>query len=70
MWETALNETPQQPGHVMHNMHLAAHDEYPYPGFYTVTDIQEAKRVASIFIIMGMMKMSTHLSENVEMEMR
>ena len=44
MWETALNETPQQPGHVMHNMHLAAHDEYPYPGFYTVTDIQEAKK--------------------------
>lgn len=43
MWETALNETPQQPGYVMHNMHLAAHDEYPYPGFYTVTDIQEAK---------------------------
>lgn len=44
MWETALNETPQQPGYVMHNMHLAAHDEYPYPGFYTVTDIQEAKK--------------------------
>ena len=44
MWETALNETPQQPGNVMHNMHLAAHEEYPYPGFYTVTDIQEAKK--------------------------
>lgn len=70
MWETALNETPQQPGNVMHNMHLAAHEEYPYPGFYTVTDIQEAKRVASIFIIMGTMKMSTLLSENVEMVMR
>lgn len=38
LWETALNETPSQPGHVMNNMHKAAHSEYPFPGMFTVTD--------------------------------
>lgn len=44
MWETALNETPQQPGHVMNNMHQVAHKEYPFSGMYTVTDFHEAKK--------------------------
>ncbi|WP_229130255.1 glycoside hydrolase family 2 protein [Ancylomarina sp. 16SWW S1-10-2] len=44
MWETALNETPKQPDHAMHNMHLIAHEEYPFPGMFTVTDHQEAKK--------------------------
>ncbi|WP_346881163.1 sugar-binding domain-containing protein [uncultured Algibacter sp.] len=44
LWETALNETPSQPGHVMNNMHKAAHSEYPFPGMYTVTDFEEAKK--------------------------
>ncbi|TNJ45841.1 beta galactosidase jelly roll domain-containing protein [Tamlana fucoidanivorans] len=44
LWETALNETPSQPGHVMNNMHKAAHAEYPFPGMYTVTDYEEAKK--------------------------
>lgn len=44
LWETALNETPSQPGHVMHNMHKAAHSEYPFPGMFTVTDYEEAKK--------------------------
>ena len=44
LWETALNETPSQPDHAMHNMHLAAHAEFPFPGMYTVTDHQEAKK--------------------------
>ncbi|WP_139957428.1 glycoside hydrolase family 2 protein [Flavicella sediminum] len=44
LWETALNETPTQPGHVMHNMHKAAHSEYPFPGMFTVTDYHEAKK--------------------------
>ncbi|WP_075590819.1 glycoside hydrolase family 2 protein [Labilibacter marinus] len=42
MWETALNETPYQPGHAMNNMHKAAHEEFPFPGMYTVTDYHEA----------------------------
>ncbi len=44
LWETALNETPEQPDHAMRNMHLAAHEEFPFPGMYTVTDHQEAKK--------------------------
>ena len=44
MWETALNETPQQPAHAMHKMHKIAHEEFPFPGMYTVTDHQEAKK--------------------------
>ncbi len=42
MWETALNETPQQPDRVLANMHKIAHEEYPYKGFFTVTDMHEA----------------------------
>lgn len=42
LWETAINETPYQPDYAMHNMHLAAHSEYPYPGMFTVTDYDEA----------------------------
>lgn len=44
MWETALNETPQQPDHALSNMHQAAHDEYPFKGMYTVTDFDEANK--------------------------
>jgi len=44
MWETALNETPEQPHHAMNTMHKIAHEEFPFPGFYTVTDHQEAKK--------------------------
>ena len=43
MWETAINETPTQPGHVMNRMHTIAHEEYPFPGLYTVADCDEAK---------------------------
>lgn len=42
MWETALNETPEQPEHVLRNMHKIAHEEYPYYGMFTVTDMHEA----------------------------
>lgn len=44
LWETALNETPSQPDHAMHNMHKAAHSEFPFPGMFTVTDYEEAKK--------------------------
>lgn len=42
MWETALNETPQQPERALKNMHIVAHEEYPYHGLFTVADMQEA----------------------------
>ncbi|NMH86803.1 glycoside hydrolase family 2 protein [Flavivirga algicola] len=44
LWETALNETPYQPDYAMNNMHKAAHAEYPFPGMFTVTDHDEAKK--------------------------
>ncbi|WP_366184315.1 sugar-binding domain-containing protein [Flavobacterium ovatum] len=44
MWETALNETPQQPAEAMNKMHKIAHEEFPFPGMFTVTDYQEAKK--------------------------
>lgn len=43
LWETALNETPSQPARVLQGMNKAAIDEYPFPGLYTVADVDEAK---------------------------
>jgi beta-galactosidase len=44
LWETALNETPHQPERVLGEMHRVAHDEYPFPGLFTVADVDEAKK--------------------------
>lgn len=44
MWETALNETREQPAYAMSTMHKIAHDENPFPGMFTVTDAEEAKK--------------------------
>ena len=44
LWETALNETPNQPGHLLGEMHRIAHEEYPFPGLFTVADVDEAKK--------------------------
>ncbi len=44
LWETAINETPKQPGHVMNRMHQIAHEEYPFPGLFTVADCDEAEK--------------------------
>ncbi len=43
LWETALNETPHQPPHLLKEMHRIAHEEFPFPGLYTVADVDEAK---------------------------
>jgi beta-galactosidase len=44
LWETALNETPDQPGKMLGEMHRIAHAEYPFPGMFTVADPDEAKK--------------------------
>jgi len=44
LWETALNETPSQPGAMLGHMHQIAHAEYPFPGMFTVADVDEARR--------------------------
>ena len=43
LWETALNETPHQPARMLGEMHRLAHEEYPFPGLFTVADVDEAK---------------------------
>jgi len=43
LWETALNETPHQPAPMLGEMHRIAHEEYPFPGLFTVADVDEAK---------------------------
>ena len=44
LWETALNETPRQPARMLGEMHRLAHEEYPFPGMFTVADVDEAKK--------------------------
>ena len=44
LWETALNETPDQPENALLEMNHIANEEYPFPGFYTVADIDEARK--------------------------
>jgi beta-galactosidase len=44
LWETALNETPDQPENALREMNRIANEEYPFPGFYTVADSDEAKK--------------------------
>ena len=43
LWETAINETPDQSIEAVHQLHLAAHAEFPFPGLYTATDREIAK---------------------------
>lgn len=44
LWETAINETPDQPARVLKEMHRIAHEEFPFPGMFTVADIDEARK--------------------------
>ena len=53
LWETALNETPHQPGHMLGRMHRIAHEEYPFPGMFTVADVDEAKKGGLDFFYHG-----------------
>ena len=53
LWETALNETPDQPARMLREMHRIAHGEYPFPGMFTVTDVGEAKRAGLDFYYHG-----------------
>ncbi|MGH7994297.1 MAG: glycoside hydrolase family 2 protein, partial [Limisphaerales bacterium] len=44
LWETALNETDNQPPDLLSNMNRIAHAEFPFPGIFTVTDASLAKK--------------------------
>ena len=43
LWETALNETDNQPARVLQEMNRVAHAEFPFPGLFTVADGDKAK---------------------------
>ena len=44
LWETAINETPSQPSRALAAMHRIAHEEFPFPGMFTVADVDQAKK--------------------------
>ncbi len=49
LWETAINETPDQSVAAVHALHVAAHAEYPFPGLYTCTDCDIAREAGLDF---------------------
>lgn len=44
LWETALNETDNQPVKMLAEMHEALHEEIPFPGVFSVGDSDHARR--------------------------
>ncbi len=42
LWETTLNETENMPGDFLKRLSQAAHDEFPFPGFFTAADAWDA----------------------------
>ena len=44
LWETALNETDNQPPRLLQEMNRLAHAEYPFPGMFTVADAGKARQ--------------------------
>lgn len=43
LWETGLNETLDEPMDMLTEMHNAVHEEIPFPGVFTCTDVDHAK---------------------------
>lgn len=43
LWETALNETDNQPISMLKQLHRITHEESPFPGVFTVADVDLAK---------------------------
>ena len=43
LWETALNETDDQPTAMLKEMHAALHEEIPFPGVFSVGDSSYAR---------------------------
>jgi beta-galactosidase len=53
LWETVINETPEQLERVLKAMHQIAHREYPFPGMFTVGDVAEARKGGLDFYYAG-----------------
>lgn len=56
LWETAINETPWQPISVLTKLHNIVHAENPFPGTFTVADVDEAKLAGFDFYYHGGMQ--------------
>jgi len=53
LWETALNETDNQTISMLKELHRITHEEDPFPGVFTVTDIDKAKAAGFDFYYHG-----------------
>jgi beta-galactosidase len=56
LWETALNETDDQTISMMKNLHAITHSEFPFPGAFTVADVDKAKLAGFDFYYHGGME--------------
>jgi len=56
LWETALNETDDQTISMMKEQHRITHEEMPYPGVFTVADVDQAKQAGFDFYYHGGMQ--------------
>ncbi|MGG1515508.1 glycoside hydrolase family 2 TIM barrel-domain containing protein [Paenibacillus oryzisoli] len=55
LWETALNETDDQPIPMLEEMHQIVHEEFPFPGAFTCADVDHAKLAGFDFYYHGSM---------------
>lgn len=53
LWETALNETDDQPIPMLEEMHRVVHEEFPFPGAFTCADVDHAKLAGLDFYYHG-----------------
>ena len=53
LWETVINEEPSQPERALKTMNRVAHQEFPFPGLFTVGDIPEARKGGLDFYYAG-----------------
>ncbi|MGL4594124.1 MAG: NPCBM/NEW2 domain-containing protein, partial [Thermoguttaceae bacterium] len=56
LWETALNETDNQPAEMLAEMHKTLHDEIPFPSVFSCTDGNHAKAGGLDFYYHGSMQ--------------
>ncbi len=53
IWETALNETLDEPIEMLSEMHRIVHEEIPFPGVFTCADVDHAKLAGLDFYYHG-----------------
>ncbi|SDS23768.1 beta-galactosidase [Paenibacillaceae bacterium GAS479] len=56
LWETALNETEDQPISMLKELHRVVHEEFPFPGAFSCADVDGAKLAGFDFYYHGSME--------------